>query len=292
MSDSTGSSILTENLPPVPAGNPQPHAQGTAADALQQVQDGPPEYIPAKFWDMEKKSAKVEDLGRAYVNLERLVGREKIPVPQSETDEDGWTRWYTAAGRPETPDKYEFKRPDALPTDLPYDDEAEKSFRTWAHVNGLNKKQANNLYDAYVKTQIDRHSAWDSGQKQAKSKIEQDLRREHGSQYEGKVSLAKSAIREYADPDYIKWLDETGQGNDPRVIRSWIRVGEKMSGETKLRGNPAEAPANPADLDKAITEFRSKNAEVLYKKEHPDHDVMVKEFNKLFQMRYPETGGR
>ena len=57
-------------------------------------------------------------------------------------------------GGPRWPaDKYEFKRPE-LPSDLPYDEETEKSFRTWAHINGLSKKQASNLYDGFVKTQL------------------------------------------------------------------------------------------------------------------------------------------
>jgi hypothetical protein len=291
MTEATGSSLLTENLPPPsPAGGNPPPAPGTAAEAIRTVQDGPPEYIPPKFWDPDKKSPKIEDLGKSYMNLEKLLGREKIPVPMSETDEEGWTRWYAAAGRPETPDKYEFKRPE-LPSDLPYDDETEKSFRTWAHANGLNKKQANSLYDAYVKTQVERHGAYHTSVKQAKSKVEQDLRREHGQQYEGKLALAKTALREFYDPDYIEYLNETGQGNDPRVIRAWIRVGEKMSGETKLKGATPDAP-NSQDLDKAITEFRTKHSDALFKKEHPEHDLRVAEYNKLFQMRYPEMAAR
>jgi hypothetical protein len=279
---------LTE-APSAAGGNPSPDAPRNAAQAAladAQEQGDIPEYIPEKFWDRDRKAPKIEDLGRSYKNLEKLLGTEKVPRPTSDDDEEGWERWYAASGRPDSEDKYEFKRPE-LPSDLPYDEEAEKNFRTWAKANGLNKRQASNLYDAYAKTQMERHAAYHTGQKQARSKIEQDLRREHGQQYEGKVNLARQAIREFADPDYMRWLDETGAGNDPRVIRSWIRVGEKMSGDTKLKGAPA-ADRNEGDLKTAIANFREKHKDSLWKKDHPDHDLRVREYNKLFQALYPD----
>lgn len=283
MTDEVGSSLLTGGSPAVADGNPAA-APNSAQAAVQQVQDGPPEYIPAKFWDPQTRSPKIEDMGKSYQNLEKLLGREKVPVPTSDDDEEGWQRWYAASGRPEDPDKYEFKRPE-LPKDLPYDEDTEKAFKTWAHVNGLNKKQAANLYDGYVKTQLERHAHYQTGQKQARAKVEGDLRREYGGQYEGTMNGARSAMNQYADPDFRAWLDETGMGNDPRLIRVFARIGKEVGGESKLKGN-APAQGNPADVDRAITDYREKHKDALFKRDHPDHDVRVKEYNKLFEMRY------
>ena len=277
-----GSSILTSDLPPPPA----PPAPGTAEAAVKDVQDGPPEWAPAKFWDPQTKSIRTEDLGKGYQNLEKLLGREKVPVPTGDDDEEGWQRWYAATGRPEKPDDYEFKRPDAMPDGLDYDEEMEKEFRQWAHINGLNKKQANAFYEGFVKRQVDRHAAYHTHQKQARAQIEMDMRREFGGQYEGKVQIAKAALSKYADPEYLRYLDETGLGNDPRTIRAWIKIGEEMSGTTKLKG-AAQPEMAPADIDKAISDFRGKNEKALFSKEHPDHDRVVAEYNKLFQMKYP-----
>lgn len=281
-----GASILTSDIPPAPAAAPPP-AQGTAAAAVQDVVDGPPEWAPAKYWDPATKSLKTEDLAKGYKNLEQLLGREKVPVPVSEDDEEGWQRWYAASGRPEAPDKYEFKRPEKLPDGIDYDEDTEKEFRQWAHINGLNKKQASALYDGFVKRQIDRQAAYQTHQGQARAQVETDMRREHGQQYEGFVGQAKTAISTYTDPDFRQWLDQTGLGNDPRMIRVFGRIGKELGGATKLKG--AAAPeAAPADLDRAIADFRSKNSEALYKKDHPDHEIRVQEYNKLFQMRFPD----
>ena len=280
----TGASILTSNLPPPPA-------PGSAEAAVQGVVDGPPEWAPAKFWDSEKKAVKYEDLGKGYQNLEKLLGREKVPVPIGDDDEEGWQRWYAATGRPDKADDYEFQRPDKLPDGMPYDEELEKEYRQWAHINGLSKKQANNFYDGFVKRQVERHSAYHTHQMQARSKIESDMRREFGAQYEGKVQQAKSALAKYADPEYLKYLDETGLGNDPRTIRSWIKIGDEMGGSTKLKGTPAVETA-PADIDRAISEYKSKNEKAYWNNDHPDHRRVVTEMERLYQMRFAEMGAR
>jgi len=288
-----GSSILTSGVEPGAGqgGNPAtgataPPPAGSAAATVQSVQDGPPEYIPAKFWDAERKAPKIEDMGKSYLNLEKLLGREKVPVPAGDDDEEGWQRWYAATGRPEKPEDYELDRPSQLP--IEYDEEAEKSFRTWAHQNGFSKRQAKNLHEQYVKAQVERHAQWQKLQEESKAQAQHALQREHGSRYEAKLQLAKAALQQYADPDYIKYLDESGLGNDPRTIRAWIKIGEERMGETRLKGAAPQAP-NHADLDRSIAEFMRKNTEALFNKSHPQHDWAVKERQKLFDARYQDA---
>jgi hypothetical protein len=285
MDQEVGSSILTE-APSAPAGGGNPAPQNAAEQALRDVETGPPEYIPAKFWDSDKRVPRIEDLGKGYQNLEKLLGREKVPVPTNDDDEEGWQRWYAASGRPEAPDKYEFKRPDQLPQGLGYDQDLEGHFRTMAHVNGLNKRQANALYDAYVKTQVERHAAYETGQKQARTQAEQALRRMHGQQYEAKLTAGKMLMTQYATPDLRKRLDETGMGNDPALIDMFIKLGEQMGGERQLQGKAPEQAGNPEDAKKAISEFRNRYEKELMSKEHPDHDLRVREYNQLFQRAY------
>lgn len=293
MSLDAGSSILTSGVEPGAGqgGNPADAGgtappPGSAAATVQAVQDGPPEYIPAKFWDPEKKAPKIEDLGKSYQSLEKLLGREKVPVPAGDDDEEGWQRWYAATGRPEKPDDYEIERPANL--QMEYDEDGEKAFRTWAHQNGLNKRQTKNLYDSYVKSRIEQHANWQKLQEESKVQAQHALQREYGSRYDAKVQLAKAALAQFADPDYIKYLDETGLGNDPRTIRAWVKIGEERLGETRLKGTAPQAP-NHADLDRAIADFMRKNTEALFSKTHPQHEWAVKERQKLFDARYPDA---
>ena len=124
--ETAGSSMLTEQPPLMPGGEAAPGGTPAPLDgaeaAVKEAIDAPPEWAPKKYWDPATKSVKTQELGTAYQNLERLLGREKIPVPTSDDDEEGWER-VNAAFRPESPDKYEFKRPEKLPEGMPYDED-------------------------------------------------------------------------------------------------------------------------------------------------------------------------
>lgn len=291
MSDASGSTLLTEGAPAAAGGNPGPlsEAPKNGADAaLQSVLDGPPEYLPPKFWNAEKKLPDVEGLGRGYMNLEKLLGREKVPVPTGDDDEEGWQRWYAASGRPEKPDDYEFERP-TLPDEMPYDEDGEKFLRQFAHQNGLNKKQTKNFYEGYAKLQMERHAAYLEHQKTARSEAQMAFQREHGQRYEMALNNAKSVIQRYGDDDFKRRLDETGLGNDPGMLRMFARIGAEMGGDTKLKGQPTQQ-VNIADYQKAISEFRGKHEKALSNRDHPDNARLVEELYELYQKKQAAEG--
>jgi hypothetical protein len=285
-----GGSFLAEAAGAADAGNgtPADGGMGNAApvdganEAIEDAMDGPPEWAPKKYWNPDKRQLEVEELAKGYVNLEKLLGREKVPLPTDDEDQEGWERVYKAIGRPEKPDEYQFNSPE-LPEDLPYDKEAEQNFRTWAHVNGLNKKQAANLYDGYVKHQLERHAAWHKQQQDYRRELEGNLQREYGNKLESVKQRAGLIIRENADPEFHQYLTESGLGNDPRMVRFLDRVGQKLVGETKLKGTPKVAEAEPQDYQRAIADYREKHKEALFNRDHPNHELRVKEFNRLFE---------
>lgn len=273
-----GSTLLTEGV-----GNPQ----GAQIDAKVEAipASSRPEYFPEKFWRDGRPDH--EGLAKSYSSLERLLGYEKVPVPKSEDDAEGWERYFRAAGKPEKAEEYEFKvEREKLPQNF-YDEEAEKSFRQWAHANHLNKRQAANLHDAYVKAHLERHKAWEDHQKQTKAKLQTDLMREHGAGYEGFMKGAKGAISRYSDPDFLQYLDESGLGNDPRLIRAFGRIGKEMMGESRLAG-AAKPTVSAGDLQAAISDYRKANHDALNKKDHPDHERHVAHMAELYRKLYPD----
>lgn len=284
----SGSSILTQGIPPPSApaaGNGgTPPAQMTATEQAMQAAQRP-EWVPEKYWRADKNEADYEGLAKGYTNLEQLLGRDKIPKPLSDEDQEGWDRWYAASGRPEAPEKYEFKRPDKLPDGLGYDEDLEADFRATAYGHGLNKKQASALYEKFVAGQIERYQAFHTSKQQARAEAEGNMRREFGQKYEQKVQQAQVALANFADAEFRKRLDETGLGNDPAMIRTWIKIGEQMVGDTRALGKPAPQ-VNTADLERTIREFEGKNRAALYDKSHPDHSALVKERNRLYEAKF------
>lgn len=267
----------------VPAGAPD-----GAAAAIAAAQAGPPEHIPAKFWDTEKRAPRVDEMGKSYIALEKLLTHERVPIPLSDDDAEGWERWAKATGRPDKPDDYTFERPSGLPEGLPYDEEMEKSFRSLAHQNGLGKRQATNFYNAYVKSQLERHSAYAEHERAMKAQAEDAMRREHGAGYDGAIARSRAALGKFGTPDFLAYLDKTGLGNDPRMLRVFEKIGAELAGDPRLRGQPAPGPS-AADLRTAITNFDATHRKALDDAAHPEHASRVNERNALFERLHPNN---
>lgn len=271
-----------------PTGDKQ--AADTADSITQEVLDGPPEYVPEKFWKKDSKEVDVEALGTGYKNLEKLLSRDKVPVPQGEDDQEGYERWISAV-RPESEEDYDFGsdtvEKSVSEAGMSYDSELEQSFRNAAYSNGLHPKQAKGLHELYVKTQMERHRQWQKMQEEAKINLQNDLQREYGHQLPAMKQRVGQLIKKYSDPDFDQYLEESGQGNDPRMIRFLDRMAKDMSGERRLIGKPTEV-AQPQDLDAAISQFNAKHQKALFDRNHPDHQRLVAERQRLFEARYPE----
>lgn len=282
----SGSSILTSGIPPSAppaAGNGGTPPAGAQSQTSIVTEVTRPEWAPEKYWDSDKKVVRYEDMAKGYTHLEKLLGSEKVPVPQSDDDVEAWERFYKAAGRPDDINGYEFQRPGDLPEGLPYDEDAEANFKQWAFANGLSKKQANNLYEGYVKHQVNRHSAWFSGQKQQREAAEADLRRELGSGYEAGLTEARVAMQRYADAEAVKYIDQSGLGNDPRFIRMMMRIGKEMNGDTRLSKSDSHGES-AGDVRSKMAEHRKKYDAELRNPEHPSHKLRVDQLFAMHQM--------
>jgi hypothetical protein len=235
-----------------------------------------------KFLD-DKHTLDPSVLLKSHINLESKLGRDKIPVPQSDDD---WKEVWDKLGRPSAPEMYEVKQPAQMPEGMAYDQEKEKFLRSFAHQNGWNQKQFASAYDAFFKMQADQIIGWQHAMTEARNKITADLKREWGADYDRKVNEAKIAMREYGDADFIKMLDETGLGNDPRLVRIFNKVGNELLGEAKLKGAGAEngVPMTREQISERIRSFREQNHKVLFDAENIDHKAKVAELEKLHRL--------
>lgn len=271
------------NEAPAPTGAPQaatPPANGAAPAAKAER----PEWVKDKFWDPDKGEIRTQDLANSYNQMEKYLGGEKIPVPKDPDDKLAWEMYWKAGGVPDAPDAYQFSRPD-LPANLPYDEDREKAYRNLALEAHLNPTQANAIYDRFVKQEIERHLAWEADRKQQREKLEADFNREHGRAADGVKQGIGALMGKYADPDFKQYLDETGLGNDPRMLRVMARINKDMGGVGKLHGAPsaAGAPRSPDELAAKIADFRNLHSKVLMNQEDPTHKLRTEQLFALHE---------
>jgi hypothetical protein len=225
-----------------------------------------------------------EDLFKSYVNLEKLVGKEKLPVP---TDKDGkeiWDAVYARLGRPEDPKGYklpDLQKPEGFPD---YDPKDMEGLLSKAHELGLNNKQMGELYKTFMEGEISKYNQFSEEKAQGRINAETQLRKEWGKAYEEKMLKAKGVLNSMADDD-IKQLTEEGLGNDPRFIKFLSNIAGKVS-EDAIGGKPRGFAMSPEEAKSEIARIQGEamaNPKHPYiNKEHPEHDMMVQKMNKLF----------
>ena len=225
-----------------------------------------------------EKFKDVDALAKGYVHLEKYFdGTIKIPGENATAEEV--ERYHSKLGRPDTPDEYEFEKPE-IPDGMNYDEHMEGAFLKKAHGMGLNSKQVGELYGWYNSQTKDMFVQHQVAQENSIQKAEIELRADWGRQYEEKISSIQRLVDQYATNDEKQYLETSGFGNDPNVARMMDRIA-KDHGEAKHLGDPKiNAFTDPESAQRAKDAFyrdtESDDYKAYFSETHPRHSEVVK----------------
>lgn len=221
------------------------------------TQGNPPPATPASWYEGLSPELKVEkslqnfkdkginDFAKSWVEAQKMIGGSiRLPKPDAppEEQERFYQDIYTKLGRPESPDKYDPKRP-TLPDGTPWDAEGEKEFLATAHKHGLNPKQAQGLLDWYG-GRLAQGMAARTAQYEETDRL---LHKEWGQDYERKLTLAQQAAMEVGGKDFVALLEEKGLANHPLMLRTLAAYGETLAESKIISGDlPGQPTANEA----------------------------------------------
>lgn len=135
------------------------------------------------------------------------------------------------------PEAYEFKAPEGGELDK----EAVAQFEPIARELNLSQEQAQKLVDLYgskVMPQLMKQQA-DTWQKQVAdwgtaAKEDAEI---GGDKFDGNLTRAKQAMDKFATPQLREFLETTGMGNHPELIRVFVKVGAAMSEDSLVTSN-------------------------------------------------------
>jgi len=164
----------------------------------------------------------VENLARSYVNAQRLIGADKIPVPVNPTDED-LDNIYNRLGRPESVDGYEI----AVDGNIVTEDVA-KSYADIAHKLRLTPDQANGIMDYYRSMASQASEMTTEAETQQRSQTEMALRKEWGDDFDARIEDAGKIAQQFGGGELLemKLADGTKVGNHPDFIKAFAKMAE------------------------------------------------------------------
>ena len=165
----------------------------------------------------------VPNLARSYVNSQKLIGADKLPLPTNPTDED-LDRIADRLGRPETASGYEIAVDGNIITE-----EAAQDFAQMAHATRLTPAQANGILE-YYKNRVEGSVQADAeARHQSQIDASNQLKAEWGSNYDKRVELAQGLANELSDTQAITRIvleDGTNLGDHPEFIKAFAKFAE------------------------------------------------------------------
>ena len=232
------------------------------------------------------KFTELEALAKSYVNATRMIGQDKVAVPNNNSTEDQWNEVYDKLGRPESPDKYQLEVKSDV---VPLDESAIKSFAENAHQLGLNNKQAQGILEFYKNSMEGSAQQNQVDMETAQANAEQELRKEWGRAYEDNIKKAGAVAKANMDANILdmQLKDGTRLGDHPAIIKGFANIANLMS-EDKLVSTESESVSQGIDYDAEISKIVNDRDGPYWNKAHPDHDKIVQ---KVFNLRTMMTNG-
>ena len=164
----------------------------------------------------------VGNLARSYVNAQRLIGADKLPLPANPTDAD-LDNIYGKLGRPETADGYEIAADGAIVTE-----DIAKSYSEMAHTLRLTPDQANGILEYYKGMASSASEMSIEAEAQQRNSTEMALRQEWGDEFDARIADAGKVAKQFGSADLLdmQLADGTKVGNHPDFIRAFANMAE------------------------------------------------------------------
>ena len=229
------------------------------------------------------KFTEIDALAKSYINATRMIGQDKVAVPNENSTDDQWNEVYTKLGRPESADKYKL---DINSEVAPIDEGAIKTFAETSHKLGLNNKQAQGILEYYKSMMEGSAQQSKVDTETAQAQAEQQLRQEWGKTFEENVKKAGSVAKANLGVDVLdmQLKDGTRLGDHPEVIKGFAKIADMMSEDT-IVATESENVDQGKDIEQEISRIMNDRTGPYWNKTHPDHDKIVQQVYTLRSMK-------
>ena len=238
--------------------------------------------IPQEY--REEKSLEninsMEDLLKGYVHAQKLVGSNKIPVPNKHATEEDWNDVFKKLGAPDNPEDYKYNL-----KDVEMDQNQVSEFNKTAHQLGLLPKQAEGLIKFYNEMNGNIAATQEEQAAQAQLNTETELKKEYGPQFAKRLDQAKKLAvstlgQEFLENTYLK--DGSRLGDNLSVIKAFSNMADKLSEDEIIKGD-GTGYMTAKEIEKEIDDLTQEGSPY-WNKTHPNHQKNIQEVLKLREM--------
>ena len=243
------------------------------------------DLIPEKYKEEKALSnfVSMDDFVKSYLSAQRLVGANKVAIPNKMATDEDWEEVYSKLGRPAKPEdyKYSFSEEEINQDQL-------KNFNETAHRIGLLPKQAERIIKFYnemnTQAEVDNQKMFEVKQTEAMA----DLKKEFGPTYTKRLDQAKKLAVETLGNDMLNntiLKDGSRLGDSVEVIKAFSMLADKLSEDEIIKGE-GTGYQTASEIEKEISEL-TEDGSPYWNKTHPNH---AKTVDRVFKLREQLNG--
>ena len=243
------------------------------------------ELIPEEYKEEKalQNFSTMNDFVKSYLNAQRLVGANKVAIPNKMATDEDWEEVYSKLGRPAKPEdyKYSFSEEEINQDQL-------KNFNETAHRIGLLPKQAERIIKFYnemnTQAEVDNQKMFEAKQTEAMA----DLKKEFGPTYTKRLDQAKKLAVETLGNDMLNntiLKDGSRLGDSVEVIKAFSMLADKLSEDEIIKGE-GSSYQTASEIEKEISEL-TEDGSPYWQKTHPNH---AKTVERVFKLREQLNG--
>ncbi len=201
---------------------------------------------------------------------------EEIILGQELTDDD-LSRVYKRLGRPDKAEDYDLKEivPDT------FNQGVVEEFKNKAFELGVSQDNAKKLAQWYKETQEKQINDYQRARQEASDRSILQLKAEWGSRFDEEVKYALKARDAYADADFKQYMNETGLGDHPALVKAFAKIGRELSEDRLVQSDTAVRMAKNSELKRAEIQRLRENKDFMaqYRRGEPS---AVQRLNRLY----------
>lgn len=153
------------------------------------------------------------------------------------------------------PEKYDLK----LPDESPFDAKFVESFSSKAKEARLTQEQAKSVFDYAHQTVAERLAALQTSEQKGgdayTARVKEWARQASedkeigGTQFQANLGLARRVAATFFEPAVVEWLENSGMGSHPGVVRALVKIGKAMAEDKLIQ--PGGGDAKPKEKSAA-----------------------------------------
>jgi hypothetical protein len=260
--------------------------------AEQQTQSEPVEQTTVNWRDSLPEDLKedpslktiqdIPGLAKSYIHSQKMVGKDKIVLPNEHATKEDWDDVFNKLGRPASAEEYKIEGEAS---------ELINNFKPVAHTLGLNNTQVQELVNFYNQAQEQAGNDLLIDAEAHRAEAEAALRKEFGRAFQNKVGSAMrlaQTVFTKEQLDNTKLADGSTLGNNVDLIKGFAKLADQL-GEDRPLPNPQANILTPDAAREKIATYMEPGSPY-WNKSHPNHQKAIDDVLNLREIANDTEG--